>query len=119
MGGFEGVRRRYSKVTGGQEAVNCQEMAKKLASHLESADIIPFYAEYMDIERTSTTGFSMEDVCLVYDPCTASGRNGRITKQVRKRASGNIYTYVSKPLAERICGNDHARVVKSIWGHLL
>ena len=117
--GLKGYKGDMLKSWGAQEAVNCQEMAKKLATHLESAAIIPFYAEYMDIERTPTTGFSMEDVCLVYDPCTASGRNGRITKQVRKRASGNIYTYVSKPLAERICGNDHARVVKSIWGHLL
>ena len=66
-------------------------MAKKLAAHLESAAIIPFYAEYMDIARTSTTGFPMEGVFLVYDPCTSDGRNGRITKQVRKSASSNIH----------------------------
>ena len=110
--GLKGYKGDMLKSWGAQEAVNCQEMAKKLAMHLESAAIIPFYAEYMDIDRAPATGFSMEDVCLVYDPSTSDDRMGRITKQVRKSASCNIYTYVSRPLTERICENAYARVVK-------
>ena len=100
------------KSWGAQEAVNCQEMSKKLAAALESAVIIPFYAEYMDFDRTPATGFAMEDVCLAYDPHTAPMRNGRIMKQVTKSASRNIYTYISRALPEKIFEESHARVVK-------
>ena len=70
------------KTWGAQEAVNCQEMSKKLSAALESAVIIPFYAEYMDFDRTPATCFAMEDVCLAYDPHASPLRNGRIAKQV-------------------------------------
>ena len=88
-------------------------MAQQLDAQLESSATMPFYSEYMDMGRTSKTGFSMDDVCLVYDPSTANGRMGRITKQVSKIASRNIYTYASRPLEERICDDAHSRAVKS------
>ena len=85
--GYNGAK---LKSWGAQEAVNCQSMAKKLATKMENADIIPFYAEYMDMERTAAIGFAMDDVCLMYDPHTAAERNGRITKQVSKSPSNNV-----------------------------
>ena len=89
-----------TKVAGAQEAVNCQEMPKKLAAVLESAAIIPFNSEYMGIDRTPATGFAMEDVCLAYEPRKSDLRNGRITAHVTKNASRNIYTYIEAPKRE-------------------
>ena len=110
------VRKGYNgsrlKSWGAQEAVNCQSMAKKLATKMENADIVPFYAEYMDMERASTAGFAMGDVCLMYDPHTAAERNGRIMKKVAKSPSNNIYTYISRPLTERLRDESRKRVVE-------
>ena len=39
------------KTWGAQGAVNCQAMWKKLSRKIESGEIIPFYAEYMDVEN--------------------------------------------------------------------
>ena len=87
---------------GSQEAVNCQEMAKKLSTRMESADIIPFYAEYMETDRIFPPGIALEDVCLVYDPITAGERNGRIMKQVDKGPRNNIYTHIERSLTDPI-----------------
>ena len=77
-----------------KEAVNFHDMPQKLETKLETADIIPFYAAYMDIDRTPATGFAMGDVCLMYEPRDAATRNGRIVRRIsktRRRTYIHIY----------------------------
>ena len=70
-------------------------MSQKLAAWLEYAEIIPFYAEYMNFDRTPAPGFAMEDVCLLYDPRKSPLRNGRTLKQVTKtRRLTYIHIYI-------------------------
>ena len=82
MGVFNGHNGSILKSWAKQDAVNFQDMARKLAAELESSDIAPFYAEYMDIERTPETGLAMEDVGLLYEHRAAASRAGRIAKNV-------------------------------------
>ena len=91
---FKGGRGSVLMSREAQESVNCQEMSKKLAAVLGSAAIIPFYAKYMEFDRTPATGFAMAYVCLLYDPKTAPLRDGRIAKQATKIAPLNIYIYI-------------------------
>ena len=71
------------KYGGYQEAVNCQVLRRNMRIKIESTDIIPIYAEHMDVGRTPAPGFDLADVCFVYDRCTAHGREGRRAKQFR------------------------------------
>ena len=100
-----------NKTWGAQEAVNCQALWRKLASKIETADIIPFYAEYMEVDKVSAAGFTLEDACLMYDPSTAHDRGGRNLKQVDKRATNNIYTYIARTLTDEIEIDSHRRLV--------
>ena len=97
-----------------QEAVNCVLMSKELASKLETAKIIPFYAEYMDVERNPSLGLSLDDCCIAYEPQSAGERHGRIMKQVPKGPERNIYTYIARPLSEPVAEGALSRV----WGFL-
>ena len=116
---FNGGMGSVLKSWDAQEAVNCQEMSQKLAATLESAEIIPFYAEYLDCDRTPATGFAMGDVCLLYDPLTSPLRNGRIMHPVTRNASLNIYIYIEGANSEdmrivscargKIPGEHHSR----------
>ena len=81
---------------GYQAAVNFQVPRRRLKSKIESTDIISIYAEYMDVGRAPGPGLSLEDVCLIYDPCTAHDREGRNVKQVVKKSPNDIYTYISR-----------------------
>ena len=87
---------------GSQETANCQEMAKKLPTRMESADITPFYAEYMETDRITLSGVAIEDVCLVYDTTKAGERNGGIARQVDKGPRNNIYTHIERNLTDPI-----------------
>ena len=109
MGVFKGGKGSILKSWEAQESVNGQDMSKKLASMLESSDIVPFYAEYMEIDRTPATGFAMGDVCLLYEPQTSASRDGRIAKQVTKNASRNIYTYIDTSIREVTRGVSRTR----------
>ena len=54
LGKWESKRRfgdPHGKTWAAKEAVNCQAMRRKLSSKIESGDIIPFYADYMDSEK--------------------------------------------------------------------
>ena len=67
---------------GYQAAVNFQVPRRRLKSKIGSTDIISIYAEYMDVGRTPDPGLDLEDVCLIYEPCTAHDREGRNVKKV-------------------------------------
>ena len=93
-----------------QEAVNCVLMSKELASKLETAKIIPFYADYLDVERTPSLGLSLDDCCIVYEPQSSGERQCRIMKQVPKGPACNIYTYIARPLSEPVLESALSRV---------
>ena len=76
-----GVGERFGgpqrKTRGAQEAANCHAMRRQLSPHIESGDVIPFYAEYMDGEKIASPGFSMMGVSLVYEPDASTERPSR------------------------------------------
>ena len=49
----------------------------------------------MTVGCTPEPDLSLEDVCLIYEPCTSRDREGRNVKQVGKKSTRNIYTYIS------------------------
>ena len=98
------------KTWAAQEAVNCLSMSKELSSRMETAKIIPFYAEYMEVERSTSLGLSLEDCCLIYEPQSASERQGRIMRQVAKGPEHNIYTYIERPLSDPVIEDALSRV---------
>ena len=66
---------------------------KHLSGKIENGDIIPFYAEYMELGKPTSPGFAMDGVCFVYEPETEGEREGRGPKQTRKAPENNIYIY--------------------------
>ena len=82
-----------------QEAANCLSMSKELATKMGNAKIIPFYAEYMEVERCPSMGLSLSDCCLIYEPRSSGARQGRITNQMDNGPEHNIYTYIERPLS--------------------
>ena len=83
---------------GYQAAVNLQVLWRMLKSNIESADIIAIYAEYLDVGRATEPGLALEDACLIYEPCTSHIREVRNVKQVVKKSTNIIYTYIASPL---------------------
>ena len=98
------------KTWAAKEAVNCQAMWRKLSSKIETGDIIPFYAEYMDSEKITSPGFAMADVCVVYEHATSNERSGRKMKQVAKKPAHIIYTYISSSLTGHVAESDVSRL---------
>ena len=87
MSGLEG--------RGYQAEVNSQVIWRMLKGKIESAAIFHIYAKYLDVARTPEPGLALADVCLIYDPSTSHEREGRNMKQVAKKPTNNIYTYIA------------------------
>ena len=97
-----------------QAEVNFQVLWRRLKSKIESTDISPTYAKYLDVGRTPEPCLALEDVCLIYDPSTSRERECRNMKQVVKKSTNNIYTYIGSALLREISACENRRLSEFI-----
>ena len=86
------------------EALNCQDMIRKIMDQVVKGAIIPYYAEYLDERKDASLGFCLIDACFLYSEEAPRAIGSGLLKQVKKDHSNNIYMHIERritdPLAE-------------------
>ena len=64
----------------------------------------------MDSEKIISPGFSTMDVCVIYEPATSAERPGRKMRQVARKPSNIIYTYINRSLTDAVADSAVSRL---------
>ena len=86
------------------EALNCQEMIRKIMEQVIKGAIIPYYAEYLDEWKDSALGFCLEDACFVHSNDATRALGGDMLRQVKKSPKNNIYMHIERRITDPLVG---------------
>ena len=92
------------------EALNCQEMIRKIMEQVIKGAIIPYYAEYLDEWKEAALGFCLVDACFAHsnDASRALGRD--MLRQVKKSPKNNIYMHIERRITDHLADTALARL---------
>ena len=76
------------------DALNSQEMIRKIMDHVIEGALIPYYDAHMDERGDSALCFSLADACFVSSDDSARAEIADLPRQVGKTPKNNIYIFI-------------------------